>query len=370
MDAERILIKARIDLLLKEPFWGTLAKLLTLQEAPESLGVDIAGTDGENLFYNPAGVYDLYETQGLEVMKTLVAHEVMHCIYEHFLRLENRDARKFNMAGDYRINADLLKAGFKKIEGWLYSQEFADSKYTTERIYNILKDMSEPQCGWDFGRVMPRKDKKKTLARKWKTAVKQAGKLCKIKDIGSLPAGILRAIEVSEREFSLEEILREYVSKVVRENYTWQKRSRRYSDIYLPRLESKVVGKIAIVIDTSGSMSSKEIGAAQNALNSVLSEVMANVVYIECDAELQTVKELEPADYPIKLEPKGGGGTDFRPAFYEINKNHDDVMCVIYITDGYGTFPKDSDCDVIWLATEDNFNPPFGHCVNLKDIEI
>ena len=39
----------------------------------------------------------------------LVGHEIGHCIYEHFLRVGDRDKRYWNMAGDYKINGMLVR---------------------------------------------------------------------------------------------------------------------------------------------------------------------------------------------------------------------------------------------------------------------
>jgi predicted metal-dependent peptidase len=65
-------------------------------------------------------------------------------------------------------------------------------------------------------------------------------------------------------------------------------------------------------------------------------------------------------------KPKGGGGTSFIPPFEYLEKNGIDPKCVIYLTDGYGTFPSESDVKVptMWLMTTD-VEPPFGECVRL-----
>jgi predicted metal-dependent peptidase len=51
-------------------------------------------------------------------------------------------------------------------------------------------------------------------------------------------------------------------------------------------------------------------------------------------------------------EPKGGGGTDFRPFFEKLNECEDRELpqLAIYLTDGYGTFPKQPDYPVLWVV--------------------
>jgi predicted metal-dependent peptidase len=61
--------------------------------------------------------------------------------------------------------------------------------------------------------------------------------------------------------------------------------------------------------------------------------------------------------YPLLLEselpePKGGGGTDFRPFFEKLNECEEDELpqLAIYLTDGFGTFPKQPDYPVLWVV--------------------
>jgi predicted metal-dependent peptidase len=46
---------------------------------------------------------------------------------------------------------------------------------------------------------------------------------------------------------------------------------------------------------------------------------------------------------------KGGGGTDFRPAFKWMEENDVVPDVLLYLTDGYGTFPEEApEYPVIW----------------------
>ena len=104
--ALQAIIRARTQMIVREPFFGTLALQLRLAETDR---IPTAGVDGVCLYYNAKFVLSLSEEELIGV----VAHEVMHCVYLHFSRRGHRDHRKFNIAGDFRINADLKKVPFQ-----------------------------------------------------------------------------------------------------------------------------------------------------------------------------------------------------------------------------------------------------------------
>jgi predicted metal-dependent peptidase len=102
------LVKARIDFIHQDcVFLGNLSLRLKLIEA---LWIPTAATDGFHFYYNPHFI----ERLDLDECKFVVAHEVMHCVYEHILRRGGRDARLFNIAGDYVINYELKEMGVGK----------------------------------------------------------------------------------------------------------------------------------------------------------------------------------------------------------------------------------------------------------------
>ena len=62
----------------------------------------------------------------------------------------------------------------------------------------------------------------------------------------------------------------------------------------------------------------------------ILANYTIDVIY--CDAAVQSMPEFAPSE-PILLEPKGGGETDFRPAFEWVEQNGIMPACLIYLTD-------------------------------------
>lgn len=69
------LTRARISLLLQQPFWGTLATRLILKDATDDEWCPTAATDGRNFYYNRNFISKLNKQETI----FLVAHEVEHC---------------------------------------------------------------------------------------------------------------------------------------------------------------------------------------------------------------------------------------------------------------------------------------------------
>ena len=96
-DIKTAFTRARSSLLLKQPFFGTLCLRLGAEFTED---IPTAGTNGEKLLINPTFFLKCTAEQRVG----LLAHEVMHCVYMHVLRLGERDPFLWNVAGDYVIN--------------------------------------------------------------------------------------------------------------------------------------------------------------------------------------------------------------------------------------------------------------------------
>src|SRR5260370_42659706 len=103
-DTERKLTRARTQLLLNQPFFGSLCLRLKLEPGP----VPTMATDGKRILYSPIFVESL---KPAEVEGTL-AHEVMHCPLGHHCRRGTRDRQLWNEAADMAINPILISNGF------------------------------------------------------------------------------------------------------------------------------------------------------------------------------------------------------------------------------------------------------------------
>ena len=83
---------------------------------------------------------------------------------------------------------------------------------------------------------------------------------------------------------------------------------------------------------------------------------------MSADAAVHQV--IEPGE-PFPTEWKGGGGTNFIPAL----KAAEDYQpnCIVYLTDGDGTYPRDCQYPVLWALTKSHA-VPFGEKTLLEGI--
>lgn len=213
-------------------------------------------------------------------------------------------------------------------------------------------------------------------AQNWQVALVQAAQVAKVQ--GKLPAGFEKLVEeITESNIPWREAIARWLSEVSRNDYDWSMPNRRHMvrGIYLPQLEDETIGEIVVIWDTSGSVSGREAGIMTGEVQGVLQEFNSvNILLIHVDARYQYHEEISSDDIPLKLTPKGGGGTCFKPGFKWLDKQDRDPVGIIYMTDGEcNTFPEEApDVPVIWVLTQKprwtEWDPPFGETIYATDL--
>lgn len=372
MNSEQKMLKARTNLILDAPFFGCLALRLKMIESKQT---KTAETDGGTLLYNPNFIDSLTTQDATGVL----AHEVLHIALGHMWRQGHREISKWNVATDYTINYNLLEAGFTLPEGALTNNLFA-SGMSAEEIYERLPDSPQSQGKGkgkrkkdiDPGRcgaVVPTKSKKteERVKAETKAAVNQALQVAQ----GTLPQELERQIrEVLETVVPWHVLLRDLVERSARNDYNWNRPSRRYflSGVVLPSLISEELPEVVIAIDTSASITKEQLSVFAAEASAVLGTYDTTIRVIYCDAKVQGEEVFTRADLPLELKLLGGGGTNFARVFEYVTKKEYTPSCLIYFTDLAGTFPEQTpEYPVMWLVPKPKDNrertAPFGDVV-------
>lgn len=141
---------------------------------------------------------------------------------------------------------------------------------------------------------------------------------------------------------------------------TYSRRSRRqafYDELYEPAPIAagthEPLAEIAFCADTSGSMIG-EVERVMGLARDVLKHLNgAQLTFLACDAKVHSVARLRSLQ-DIQKHYKGGGGTDFRPAFEAIEKLSPRPDVLVYVTDGYGAYPREKPLgvEVVWLVVD------------------
>lgn len=382
------------------PTKGELAALFTTE-------VPIAATDGSNLILNP----DTFFGFTLDERVFIVAHEIMHCILNHcVLGVPMRrsglvkyadgtslpyDAKLMNVAMDLVINDTLINDKIGKFPTCgLHDPKTATAKDSFIDAYKKVWNDDDKkkkagkggptpapgQPGGGFDQTMdpgagqgqdPQTAAQQRSQTEWDTAV--AGALATAKMQGKLPANLERLLsEIVEPTVEWQDHIRAFFSrKVGSGSYDWNKPDKRLilREIYSPRRSGSGCGPIVVGIDTSGSIQQRELNVFFGELRGILDDVRPTEIHIVwCDAMVHKVDTVEDSSDIDTLKPHGGGGTDFRPVFAWIEEAGVTPEALVYMTDGYGSFPdQPPNYPVVWGAIAKGVKYPFGDVV---DIEI
>jgi len=137
-----------------------------------------------------------------------------------------------------------------------------------------------------------------------------------------------------------------------------------------PRLPSvqRVLPHIVFVIDTSGSMSDRDVQVAIGEIESVLDTSGGEITVVGADSDVRSSGRVSSAADARALAV-GGGGTDFNPA-YEFAVDEGATQ-LIYFTDGFGRFPKEERIPTLWISTTPPGQVlyPFGEVVYVNTAE-
>lgn len=371
------LTKARTQLLTRSPFFASLALKLVMEPSTE---IETAATDGSKLYYNEDFIKDL----PLEKVIGLLAHETMHPALLHHTRRGSRDPAKWNKACDYAINSILKEAGFT-----LPSEGFIDSQYagmTAEHIYSILPvepgDNNSDKGNGDGGSnndpggdggVMDSpstpqgggsKSQQSAEENQWKQDVAMAAQTAK--RMGNLPGSLERLLsDLFEAKIPWRDKLHRFMTEKAQDDFSWRKGNRRFlaQDLYLPGRDStNNMGEVVVVIDTSGSIGDKELTEFASEIDGIIAETSPERTYvIYCDCEVAHVDTFERGDdFTVTRDNIGGGGTCFIPPFEWLKERDITPRCLVYLTDGYGSFPDEQHFPVMWVINNFDVEPPHG----------
>ena len=229
-----------------------------------------------------------------EEWKFVLAHEYLHAGLCHHKRCQGRDTYLWNVACDYVINDWLneMQIGVMPSEG-LDFQIIKGKGFIPAGLIEEIRALSMPPIPWEvelaewFDAQFPPLEKHRTYARP------------------------------SRRQGATPDI--------PRPSYTLQERD----------LTSRTFG---VVIDTSGSMSTKQIGLALGAIASyAVSKDVPYVRLIFCDAKATDAGYLPPEEIAGKVEVTGRGGTVLQPGVDTLEEAKDFPINgpILVITDGY-----------------------------------
>lgn len=350
---------AATNLFINQPFFGTLSSMM--HRIPD-WEMTTAGVDGVHLFYNPKFVCSLPYNELIGVM----CHEILHLAYGHIYRCGTRQRGKWNAAIDFATNRDIRNDIRLELPSWvLFNEKFNDM--TAEEIYEVLPDSPN----WDSmdEHLPPAISQTEMEGRVIQAAAAASNSK------GSLPVGLKRYLDKlrDPRTKWNHFIYATAVDRFNRVDYNCEVRAHSSYGVaralgirstWIPGLAHEEAGDFVIVSDTSGSVDQRLLTVFASEMQGLIQMARRSFI-IAADADVQEVMEVTKWDEIFQeFGFKGGGGTDFRPAFEHIQTLGIKPALVVYFTDGYGTFPDSPpDYPVVWAFTKNHSPAPWGDSV-------
>ena len=336
--------------------------------------IPTACTNGKDVIYGRAFVDGLNDKE----LAFLVLHEAMHKAYRHLMvwqKIAKENPLLANLAMDYVINLQLVDYNKPDViqmprdkDGNLMGA--LDEKYRgmdTKQVYDLLKKEMEDNpddgdgntSGGGGGGAGGQKDSKSKCLddHDWENAQemseeekeKLAGEIDQALREGAMLAGKMNGNLSKEMDELLhpkvdwKEALREFVKTAMMGNdrSTWRKPHKRYigMNIVMPSYHSEKIGRIAVGVDTSGSIGATELSQFLGEVKSICDEVKPegiDLLYWDSRVakhEVYNGNEVETLTDATK--PAGGGGTEPGCVPQYMSKNNLIPECTVMLTDGY-----------------------------------
>ena len=297
-------------------------------------------------------------------------HEAAHLLRDHHGRADRlppadqRDRVRTNIAQDCEINDDLIADRIPLPAGRFLPADIGqpEGRLFEEYLPHVPEQPAACECGsgahgvpmpWEGDGDAPQVSPVEAEAlRRQAAEAMRAHKRSR----GTLPAGWERWAEqilepVVDWRTLLAGAVREAVAWAVGAvDYTYRRPSRRGAavpGVVLPSLR-RPLPRVAIVIDTSGSMGPEDLAAALGEVTGVLREVGIRgnrVTVLACDADVHTASRVTSAE---QVTLAGGGGTDMRVGIAAALAAPERPQVVIVLTDGFTPWPAEpSSCRLI-----------------------
>jgi predicted metal-dependent peptidase len=395
---DRIIV-ARVGLLLRHPFFGNMATRLRILSADD--WCPTAAVDGRNLYFNT----QFFNAMSNKEIEFVIAHEILHCVFDHLERREDRNPLIYNISADYIVNNTLVRDRIGEIpklvdcfqdfkyDGWT-SEEVYDElfkKYDEEELQKLGElldehlDWGEDGDGNEGGNEGEEGEDSNGNKTSKKRPSYSKEDLRKIRDevkenmlsaaqsagAGNVPSGVARMIkELTEPKMNWRELLRQQIQSTIRNDFTFSRPSRKgwHTGAILPGMNFDTTIDICIALDMSGSIGNSQAQDFLGEIKGIMDEFKDYNIKLWCfDTKVYNEQDFsaDGGEDLLDYEIKGGGGTDFMANWKYMKDNDIQPKKFIMFTDGYAwdSWGEEDYCDTIFLIHshhDKNVQAPFG----------
>lgn len=310
---------------------------------------------------------------------SIFLHELDHYVYGHLFKkpesLYGQNAELYNIATDAMINEHLPEVDVfgstaeDHVKGTIqpgkpFVSKSRDLKNpTSEELFSYLIEMKDKNGGGggaanpsgargkldDHSKFGVSAEAKEIAEDYRNNVVKTAAEKSK----GDIPGHLKDVIdEIFKSKINWKKVLKRFTGLGVRggQRRSWKRENRRYEG--MPGHVTDEEGKIGVILDTSGSMSDTDLKKAFTEIDS-LTRRQRQFYIVQYDAQVTSIDRYRPGSWK-RIEVKGRGGTDMRPALEQMMEMR--IRRIVSITDGYDNYNRDilKNFKVLFLLTPDH----------------
>lgn len=417
--SEEILSLTKSELYLELRFLDVaLSELVWKADA----SIETSGTDGRFFYYSPEQQLRVFPVNS-KFLNRAYLHSVLHCIFSHLWLCGGRERNMWDLACDIvteytidHLDKNCTRRALSLVRQEVYQRLEKEGKQISAAVvYRMMQEWYDEdftvlhrEFYTDTHKYWPSDERQSPMAQtaqqRWDKLSRQTQMQMQMESRGEENADgqelLAAQIRTQKSRRSYRDFLRKFA--VLREEmrcdpdefdmnyYSYGLRVFGNMPLIEP-LESRETMKIqdfAVVVDTSYSTGGDLVKAFLKETFALLAETdsffhKSRIHIIQCDDQVQSDEvvtnreELEALLQHFTL--KGGGGTDFRPAFAWVDRliregELKELKGMLYFTDGKGVYPKRRpDYQTAFLFLED-YNememPPWAMHLRLEPEEF
>lgn len=347
--------------------------------------VETAETDGINLWWNPTWFLSLPEA----TRKTVLLHELWHAGRLHGIRGVGRDPDDWNDACDYVVNGGLDAEGHT-FEGTkpLLNRKF--DGLSEEEVYDKIHQSPPPQLcssgGQGAGQQPQQQQQRQQPTGGFGNDIKQTPQAQQQNAVGrtvmavqqaqaanqagNLPGSIKSTLDkFLNPKLPWERLLWRFFEELTEDDISWQKRNRRYPDVYMPghvKAEGGLV-HLAYFLDVSGSISDYDVLRFNSEVKYVKDQFRPEkMTLILFDTKIQATYEFGEDDEFEEVVIIGRGGTSLACVHDWIEENQPTAALVFTDMECYPMEKLTYPIPVMWIVTgHRGHTPKFGEVIQI-----
>jgi predicted metal-dependent peptidase len=423
--AHKVIQIARTIFKLKAPFWMPVMQKLAFVPTP---GLGTYGvTKTYALLFDPITTIEWAAKEGDQCIAGVLAHECMHVMLKHVVRVGNRDPKRWNIAADLYINGILRECGWVIPSCGIFPEQFKHKitgqplpvGLTADEYYDLLPDHEnengqgqgegegqeqgpcDGQCGSgaggeplpgepadgepatdENGQPLPERTEAEIETAITEAARQTAEEAARQAGDGWGSLAVWANQRLTPPQVRWQDVLRRrgraITARIGRGRQRYNRPNRRQLCLGAhPRtpimpVHEQTTCVLLYAIDTSGSMGNRDHAAVVSELIGAVG-AGAEIWVTACDTRVQgepvkLPKSRAAAEKMIGDLLKGGGGTNFHPIFEQAAAMKRKPDLIVVGTDGGGPAPTNDPgiAPTIWLNVTNHWPATWGERIRVR----